>query len=104
MKVNEIKTFETIHDMLKWYTAFKCKPHFSSHQVQPVDAAVLSSNKSKNDSYHAALSSSPLLYLSQQSALKLRRPFTLILPCPLNSDKKGAGEETDRRALVSGTL
>lgn len=43
MKVNEMKTFETIHDMLKWYIWFKCKkcrPHFSSHQVQPVDAAV----------------------------------------------------------------
>ncbi|KAK2914146.1 hypothetical protein Q8A67_002545 [Cirrhinus molitorella] len=70
--------------------------------VQPVDAFILSSLKSKNDSYHAAVTSTPLLYLSHPSTLKLRRPMTLILPCPPISDKRRAGEETDR--LISGTF
>ncbi|XP_057196594.1 death domain-containing protein 1 [Triplophysa rosa] len=89
---------------LDYLTGCFTVPVIAQVTVQPVDAAVLSSIKSKNDSYHAVLTSSPLLYLSQPSALKLRRPFTLILPCPPNSDKKKAEEETDRCALASGTL
>jgi len=61
-----------------------------------VDVVVLSSLKSKNDSYHAALSSTPLLYISHPSSLKLRRPLTLILPCPPISEKRRVGEDTDR--------
>ncbi|XP_050971191.1 death domain-containing protein 1 isoform X2 [Labeo rohita] len=70
--------------------------------VQPVDAFILSSLKSKNDFYHAAVTSTPLLYLSHPSTLKLRRPMTLVLPCPPISDKRRAGEETDR--LLTGTF
>ncbi|XP_051757483.1 death domain-containing protein 1 isoform X2 [Ctenopharyngodon idella] len=72
--------------------------------VQPVDAFVLSSLKSKKDSYHAALTSTPLLYLSHPSTLKFRRPLTLILPCPPISEKRKAGEDTDRPTLISGTF
>ncbi|XP_067257252.1 death domain-containing protein 1 [Chanodichthys erythropterus] len=72
--------------------------------VQPVDAFVLSSLKSENDSYHASLTSTPLLYLSHPSTLKLRRPLTLILPCPPISEKRKAGEDTDRPTLISGTF
>ncbi|CAM4528291.1 unnamed protein product [Leuciscus chuanchicus] len=70
--------------------------------VQPVDAFVLSSLKSKNDSYHTALTSTALLYISHPSTLKLRRPLTLILPCPPIFEKRRAGEDTD--TLISGTF
>ncbi|KAF4110805.1 hypothetical protein G5714_007836 [Onychostoma macrolepis] len=69
-------------------------------QVTPVDAFLLSSLKPKNDSHHAAYTSTPILYLSHPSTLKLRRPMTLILPCPPVSDKRRAGEDT----LISGTF
>uniref|UniRef100_A0A671L091 Death domain containing 1 n=1 Tax=Sinocyclocheilus anshuiensis TaxID=1608454 RepID=A0A671L091_9TELE len=79
-------------------------PVLAQVTVQPVHTFVLSSLKPKNDSYHAALTSTPLLYLSHPSTLKLRRPMTLILPCPPISDKRRAGEETDRPTLISGTF
>nr|XP_055067114.1 death domain-containing protein 1 [Misgurnus anguillicaudatus] len=79
-------------------------PVFAQVMVQPVDTAVLSSLKSKDDSYHAVLASTPLLYLNQPSTLKLRRPLTFILPCPPNSDKRRSGEDFERPVLVSGTL
>ncbi|KAK7176039.1 hypothetical protein R3I93_000336 [Phoxinus phoxinus] len=79
-------------------------PVVSQVTVQPVDAFVLSSLKSKNDSYHTAITSTPLLYISHPSTLKLRRPLTLILPCPPISEKRRAGEDTDRPTLISGTF
>ncbi|XP_051985138.1 death domain-containing protein 1 [Xyrauchen texanus] len=75
-------------------------PIVAQVMVQPVDAAILSSLKSKNDSYHAALTSTPLLYLSHPSKLKLRRPFTLILPCPSISRR----DDTDRPIPAPGHL
>ncbi|XP_056608231.1 death domain-containing protein 1 [Triplophysa dalaica] len=89
---------------LDYLTGSFTVPVIAQVTVQPVDAAVLSSIKSKNDSYRAVLTSSPLLYLRQPSALKLRRPFTLILPCPSISDKKRAGEETDLCAFAHQQL
>ncbi|XP_051566572.1 death domain-containing protein 1 isoform X1 [Myxocyprinus asiaticus] len=75
-------------------------PVVAQVMVQPVDAAILSSLKSKNDSYHAALTSTPLLYIIHPSKLKLRRPFTLILPCPSISRR----DDTDRPIPVPGNL
>ncbi|XP_043100576.1 death domain-containing protein 1 [Puntigrus tetrazona] len=79
-------------------------PVFAQVTVQPVDTFILSSLKPKNESCHTAITSTPLLYLSHPSTLKLRQPLTLSLPCPLISDKRRAGEETDRPTQASGTL
>ncbi|XP_073683961.1 LOW QUALITY PROTEIN: death domain-containing protein 1 [Garra rufa] len=89
---------------LDYLTGSFTAPVVAQVMVQPVDAFILSSLKSKNDSYHAAVTSTPLLYLSHPSTLKLRRPMTLILPCPPISDKRRAGEETDRPTHVSSTF
>ncbi|XP_056316770.1 death domain-containing protein 1 [Danio aesculapii] len=79
-------------------------PVVAQVMVQPVDAFILSSLKSRNDSYHEALTSTPLLYLSHPSNLKLRRPLTVSLPCPPICDKRRAAEDADRPARASNTF
>ncbi|XP_068078822.1 death domain-containing protein 1 isoform X1 [Danio rerio] len=79
-------------------------PVVAQVMVQPVDAFILSSLKSKNDSYREALTSTPLLYLSHPSSLKLRRPLTISLPCPPICDKRKAAEDADRPALASNAF
>lgn len=62
---------------------FPCLP-----QIQPVDAVLLATVKSRSDDYHSVASTSPLLYLTHPSSQPLVRPITLTLPCPPNPDKK----------------
>lgn len=63
-------------------------------QVQPVDAILLAAIKSRNDAYELVVSVSPLLHLTHPKTQPLRRPLTIILPCPPNPEKK---EETRRK-------
>uniref|UniRef100_A0A3B4ZWN8 Death domain containing 1 n=1 Tax=Stegastes partitus TaxID=144197 RepID=A0A3B4ZWN8_9TELE len=57
-------------------------------QIQPLDAVLLASVKSRNDAYRAVVSTSPVLYLTHPTSQPLRRPLTVTLPCPPNPDKK----------------
>ncbi|XP_015257975.1 PREDICTED: death domain-containing protein 1 [Cyprinodon variegatus] len=63
-------------------------------RVQPVDAILLAAIKSRNDAYELVVSVSPLLHLTHPKTQPLRRPLTIILPCPPNPEKK---EETRRK-------
>ncbi|XP_068444410.1 death domain-containing protein 1 [Clinocottus analis] len=75
-------------------------PVMAQTTIQPVDAALLASVKSRSDAYHSVVSTSPLLHLTQPSSQPLRRPLTLTLPCPPNPEKKrharGQEEAQDR--------
>ncbi|XP_045068494.1 death domain-containing protein 1 [Coregonus clupeaformis] len=75
-------------------------PVVAQSMLQPVDATLLATLKSRSDAYHEVLSTSPLLYLTHPSSQGLRRPLTLTLPCPTNPDKRrvGQGEEPDQCA------
>uniref|UniRef100_A0A3Q2CV29 Death domain containing 1 n=1 Tax=Cyprinodon variegatus TaxID=28743 RepID=A0A3Q2CV29_CYPVA len=64
---------------------------------KPVDAILLAAIKSRNDAYELVVSVSPLLHLTHPKTQPLRRPLTIILPCPPNPEKK---EETILRAYV----
>ncbi|XP_047241325.1 death domain-containing protein 1 [Girardinichthys multiradiatus] len=64
--------------------------------VQPVDAILLAAVKSRNDAYELVVSASPLLHLTHPKSQPLRRPLTVMLPCPLNPDKR---EETRRKQI-----
>uniref|UniRef100_A0AAQ6A416 Death domain containing 1 n=1 Tax=Amphiprion ocellaris TaxID=80972 RepID=A0AAQ6A416_AMPOC len=55
--------------------------------IQPVDAVLLASVKSRNDVYRSVVSTSPLLYLTHPTSQPLRRPLTVTLPCPPNPEK-----------------
>lgn len=57
-------------------------------QIQPMDTTLLAAAKSRTDVYHSVVSTSPLLYLTHPTSQPLRRPLTLILPCPPNLQKK----------------
>ncbi|MEQ2298490.1 hypothetical protein AMECASPLE_005664 [Ameca splendens] len=65
-------------------------------QVQPVDAILLAAVKSRNDAYELVVSASPLLHLTHPKSQPLRRPLTVMLPCPPNPDKR---EETRRNKI-----
>uniref|UniRef100_A0A3Q1GPB7 Death domain containing 1 n=1 Tax=Acanthochromis polyacanthus TaxID=80966 RepID=A0A3Q1GPB7_9TELE len=56
--------------------------------IQPVDAVLLASVKSRNDAYRSVVSTSPLLYFTHPTSQPLRRPLTVTLPCPPNPEKK----------------
>ncbi|KAM3849703.1 death domain-containing protein 1 [Diretmus argenteus] len=70
-------------------------PVITQSMVQPVDATLLASLKSRSDAYHSVVSTSPLLYLTHPSSQPLRRPLTLTLPCPPNPEKKRAGKREE---------
>ncbi|XP_059211103.1 death domain-containing protein 1 [Centropristis striata] len=74
-------------------------PVMAQTMIQPVDAVLLAAVKSSSDVYHCVVSTSPLLYLTHPTSQPLRRPLTLTLPCPPNTEKKrhtrGQGEEQD---------
>ncbi|XP_068164233.1 death domain-containing protein 1 [Antennarius striatus] len=76
-------------------------PVMAQTMIQPVDAGTLASVKSRSDSYHSVASTSPLLYLSHPTSQPLKRPLTLVLPCPPNPEKKrqtrGRGEAQDHQ-------
>uniref|UniRef100_A0A3Q1HX77 Death domain containing 1 n=1 Tax=Acanthochromis polyacanthus TaxID=80966 RepID=A0A3Q1HX77_9TELE len=57
-------------------------------RIQPVDAVLLASVKSRNDAYRSVVSTSPLLYFTHPTSQPLRRPLTVTLPCPPNPEKK----------------
>lgn len=59
-------------------------------QIQPLDAVLLASVKSRNYAYHSVVSTSLLLYLTHPTSRPLRRPLTVTLPCPPNPAKKKA--------------
>lgn len=62
-------------------------------QIQPMDTTLLAAAKSRTDVYHSVVSTSPVLYLIHPSSQPLRRPLTLILPCPPNLKKLEGGQE-----------
>uniref|UniRef100_A0A3Q0SNS7 Death domain containing 1 n=1 Tax=Amphilophus citrinellus TaxID=61819 RepID=A0A3Q0SNS7_AMPCI len=63
-------------------------PVIAQTMIQPLDAVLLASVKSRNDAYHSVVSTSPLLYLTHPTSQPLRRPLTVTLPCPPNPAKK----------------
>uniref|UniRef100_A0A669DSW0 Death domain containing 1 n=1 Tax=Oreochromis niloticus TaxID=8128 RepID=A0A669DSW0_ORENI len=65
------------------FTLFPCL-----FQIQPLDAVLLASVKSRNYAYHSVVSTSLLLYLTHPTSRPLRRPLTVTLPCPPNPAKK----------------
>ncbi|KAK5618678.1 hypothetical protein CRENBAI_013985 [Crenichthys baileyi] len=67
-------------------------PVMAQTMVQPVDAILLAAVKSRNDAYELVVSASPLLHLTHPNSQPLRRPLTVMLPCP-NPEKR---EETRR--------
>uniref|UniRef100_A0A673AYA3 Death domain containing 1 n=1 Tax=Sphaeramia orbicularis TaxID=375764 RepID=A0A673AYA3_9TELE len=73
--------------------------------VQPLDAVLLASVRSRTEVYHPVVSTSPMLYLTHPTSQPLRRTMTLTLPCPPNPTKKRAGpvEELKTRS-VGGSL
>ncbi|XP_032355119.1 death domain-containing protein 1 isoform X2 [Etheostoma spectabile] len=76
-------------------------PVMAQTMIQPVDAVLLAAVKSRSDAYHSVVSTSPLLYLTHPSSKPLRRPLTLTLPCPPNTEKnrytRGQREEQDHQ-------
>uniref|UniRef100_A0A8B9KB77 Death domain containing 1 n=1 Tax=Astyanax mexicanus TaxID=7994 RepID=A0A8B9KB77_ASTMX len=79
-------------------------PVVAQAMVQPVDAILLNSLKSWNDSYRSILTTSPLLYLNHPSTLSFRRPVTITLPCPPNPDKRKTGEDNSHTRPNSKAL
>ncbi|XP_054457885.1 death domain-containing protein 1 [Anoplopoma fimbria] len=73
---------------LNYLPASFTAPVMAQTMIQPVDAILLATVKSRTDAYHSVVSTSPLLYLTHPSSQPLRRPLTLTLPCPPNPDKK----------------
>lgn len=71
-------------------------------QVQPVDAVLLAAVKSRNDAYESVVSASPLLHLTHPNSQPLRRPLTITLPCPPNSEKKEEGRRNESKAHQVG--
>ncbi|KAM9836600.1 death domain-containing protein 1 [Aulostomus maculatus] len=75
-------------------------PVMAQSMIQPLDAVLLATIKSKSDAYHWVVSTSPMLYLTHPLSQPLRRPLTITLPCPPNPDKRrdarGHGEEIER--------
>uniref|UniRef100_A0A3P8NZV1 Death domain containing 1 n=1 Tax=Astatotilapia calliptera TaxID=8154 RepID=A0A3P8NZV1_ASTCA len=65
-------------------------PVIAQTTIQPLDAVLLASVKSRNYAYHSVVSTSPLLYLTHPTSRPLRRPLTVTLPCPPNPAKKKA--------------
>ncbi|XP_039997492.1 death domain-containing protein 1 [Xiphias gladius] len=76
-------------------------PVMAQTMIQPVDAVLLATVRSRSDVYYSVVSTSPLLYLVHPTTQPLRRPLTVTLPCPPNPEKKrdirGQGEETEHQ-------
>lgn len=70
-------------------------PIIVQSMVQPVDATVLSTLKSKSDAYHSIVSTSPLVHIVHPSPQPFRKSVTFTLPCPPNPDQKKQGDDTD---------
>lgn len=70
-------------------------------QIQPMDTTLLAAAKSRTDAYHSVVCTSPVLYLTHPSSQRLRRPLTLILPCPPNLQKKKHEGEQEESAKQS---
>ncbi|XP_072769216.1 death domain-containing protein 1 [Nerophis lumbriciformis] len=57
------------------------------YMIQPLDAVLLATIKSKSEAYRRVVSTSPLLCLAHPSSQPLLRPLMVTLPCPPNPDK-----------------
>ncbi|XP_029445503.1 death domain-containing protein 1 isoform X2 [Rhinatrema bivittatum] len=73
-------------------------------KVQPIDAALISILKVKQDIYQSVVSTSPLVHIQQPSSQSIHRLYTVTLPCPPNPEKKRQGDETDHRRAASATV
>nr|XP_061810856.1 death domain-containing protein 1-like [Nerophis lumbriciformis] len=75
-------------------------PVMVQYTIQPLDAVLLASVKSKSEAYRRVVSTSPILYLTHPSSQTLQRPLTVTLPCPPNpgkrKDTRGQAEEKQR--------
>ncbi|XP_041121050.1 death domain-containing protein 1 isoform X2 [Polyodon spathula] len=79
-------------------------PIIVQSMVQPVDATVLSTLKSKSDTYHSIVSTSPLLHIIHPSPQPFRKSVTFTLPCPPNPDQKKHGDDTDHARPASAAV
>ncbi|XP_058479763.1 death domain-containing protein 1 isoform X1 [Solea solea] len=75
-------------------------PVMAQTMIQPVEAILLASVKSRRDVFHSVVSTSPLLDLTHPTLRPMRRPLTVTLPCPPNPEKKrgtrGQGKRTEQ--------
>ncbi|XP_054916171.1 death domain-containing protein 1 [Poeciliopsis prolifica] len=77
-------------------------PVMAQTMVQPVDTVLLAAVKSGNDAYESVVSASPLLHLTHPNSQPLRRPLTITLPCPPNSEKKEEERRKESKAHQVG--
>ncbi|MBN3303977.1 DTHD1 protein, partial [Amia calva] len=79
-------------------------PVIVQSMVQPIDASLIATLKSKNDSYHFVVSTSPLVHIVHPSTQSFRKPVTVTLPCPPNPNKKKQGEEVEHTRPTSASV
>ncbi|XP_041636050.1 death domain-containing protein 1 [Cheilinus undulatus] len=82
-------------------------PVMAQTMIQPIDAVLLASVKSRSDAYYSVVATSPILYFTHPSSQTLRRPLMMTLPCPPNPEKerqrRGKGEEQDYQIWSGST-
>ncbi|XP_053112760.1 death domain-containing protein 1 [Hemicordylus capensis] len=73
-------------------------------KVQPIEPSVLSILKTKHETYHSVVSTSPLVHVQHSSSQPFRKPITVILPCPPNPEKKSQTDEADHGRVTSASI
>ncbi|XP_043918023.1 death domain-containing protein 1 [Protopterus annectens] len=64
-------------------------------KVQPIDTLLFSIIKSRQEVFHAIVSTSPLVYILHPSTQPFKKPITVTVPCPPNPDKRKQRDELD---------
>ncbi|XP_062991188.1 death domain-containing protein 1 [Elgaria multicarinata webbii] len=73
-------------------------------KVQPIEPSTISILKTKHDTYHSVVSTSPLVHLQHPSSQPFNKSITVILPCPPKQEKKREGDETDCGRTTSASI
>lgn len=102
--VGEIKASGETRPHIILHLHPNCAKQMFAHllQVQPVDTVLLAGLKSRSDAYESVVSASPLLHLTHPTSQPLRRPLTITLPCPPNSEKKEEERRKESKAHQDG--
>ncbi|XP_062898530.1 death domain-containing protein 1 [Mobula hypostoma] len=62
-------------------------------KIQRIDSTLLNVMKSRDDSFHSIISTSPLVHIKHPSTQQFWKSITITLPCPPNSGKKRLGDK-----------
>ncbi|XP_009885123.1 PREDICTED: death domain-containing protein 1 [Charadrius vociferus] len=73
-------------------------------KVQPIEPSLVSTLKTRHDTYHSVVSTSALIYVQHPSAQPFNSSVTITLPCPPNPEKKRQGGETEHARAISATV